>query len=557
MKNEKKRIEYIDSEDKLHELFEEKSLDNNTWYCLLPMEKIYIPFKIERKDLYKKYQKDIQKMLFIPELNYLKEKLVKDNNIKVAVHIRRKSLQPMRGNIYVTEESENLYFKAAIEYYREKFKNVSFYIFSDELEDVKKFLGYPDDIYYIHFFGGVLGDLMEFFMMSMCDHRIMSFHSSFSWLSSYLCDNENKLDCAQVNLSDDWKIWDSYGEMYVTIKKKSAFMKFCRSDIEKYASKYVYNSYIDKNYNFNDDSKSCIEDIYNAGFYAGYIDCNDELKLNMQLYEMLYVEEKYAECEHVLKRIMALGCPRDIVYNKYEQIYIKLERYIEAKAVRKMAEYVNVKKDILFIFKPLSKFNRDNTRELLRIAIMIGELGNEVMYIGESGGKSVSGNNWIKEYLDQGHLYKEAYGREFNMLVNTYTELNVSENFEKFITNLSDKYKKIFIISRKISDFQSKLPENCKTIFYDFDGDYDEEYNSSLDVVEISRNIMRKKSDYWISFTHSNYSEIERKPYLVDTTYKEKIHVFGKEEDIYQKSRQLINEETIFLTNELLSCIEY
>ena len=69
-------------------------------------------------------------------------------------------------------------------------------------------------------------------------------------------------------------------------------MKFCRSDIEKYASKYVYNSYIDKNYNFNDDSKSCIEDIYNAGFYAGYIDCNDELKLNMQLYEMLYVEEK-------------------------------------------------------------------------------------------------------------------------------------------------------------------------------------------------------------------------------------------------------------------------
>ena len=78
-------------------------------------------------------------MLFIPELNYLKEKLVKDNNIKVAVHIRRKSLQPMRGNIYVTEESENLYFKAAIEYYREKFKNVSFYIFSDELEDVKNF----------------------------------------------------------------------------------------------------------------------------------------------------------------------------------------------------------------------------------------------------------------------------------------------------------------------------------------------------------------------------------------------------------------------------------
>ena len=81
---------------------------------------------------------------------------------------------------------------------------------------------------------------------------------------------------------------------------------------------------------------------------------------------------------------------------------------------------------------------------------MIGELGNEVMYIGESGGKSVSGNNWIKEYLDQGHLYKEAYGREFNMLVNTYTELNVSENFEKvLLLNLSDKYKKIFIISRK------------------------------------------------------------------------------------------------------------
>ena len=559
LKQNKEKIEYIDSKEKLLKLFDEKDIYSNKVCWLLATETLFIPVMLVKKELFGKYQRDIQEMINIPQLDYLKEKLAENNDVKVAVHVRRKSLQQMRGKIYVTEESENLYFQAAIEYYREKFKNVEFYIFSDELEDVKRFLGYADDIHYIHFVGGVLGDLMEFFMMSMCDHRIMSFHSSFSWLASYLCNNENKLDCAQANPSDEWKIWDAYGEMYVTVQTKSAFMKFYQSDIEKYALKNVCNSSIDKNNDFYDDSKSEVKSIYDVGFCADCIDNSDELKLNLQLYEMLYAKGKYAECEHIVKRIMALGCQKEIVYNKYEQIYKNLGRDKEAKAARDMAKSVNRRKEVLFVFRPISKFRFDNDRELLRIAIMIGELGNECMYIGKEGGKNTSGDNynWIKEYLEQGQVYKEPYGRQFDTIINTYTELNVRENFEKFIVHLSSNYKKVFIISRKVNDFQFILPKNCKSVFYDFDGEYDEEYNSSLDIEETARNIMREKADYWISFSHSNYSVSERKPYLVDTKYKEKLHVFNKREDVYQRARQLVNEETIFLTRELLSGIEY
>lgn len=98
----------------------------------------------------------------------------------VCVHIRRGDFLKNSNNLSVCHEK---YYLNAMEFIEDKVDNPIFYIFSDDILDVKnnfKFLG--KRIIYVE---GKRNDYEEFRLMYNCKHFIIS-NSTFSWWSSYL-----------------------------------------------------------------------------------------------------------------------------------------------------------------------------------------------------------------------------------------------------------------------------------------------------------------------------------------------------------------------------------
>lgn len=94
----------------------------------------------------------------------------------VAVHVRA-SMQIRE----IGEENAKMYFRTAIEWYRQNFTDTGFYIFSNEMELAREWIGQAEDITYIQPHGrGVRGDLEELMCMAMMPHKILSHGSTYS-----------------------------------------------------------------------------------------------------------------------------------------------------------------------------------------------------------------------------------------------------------------------------------------------------------------------------------------------------------------------------------------
>lgn len=105
----------------------------------------------------------------------------------VSIHIRR-------GD-YVTlgiDEICNLdYYKKSINYICTKIINPTFFIFSDDIDWVKKNLIVPGENFFINHNKGTEA-YMDMRLMSMCKHNIIA-NSSFSWWAAWLNGNKQKI----------------------------------------------------------------------------------------------------------------------------------------------------------------------------------------------------------------------------------------------------------------------------------------------------------------------------------------------------------------------------
>lgn len=100
----------------------------------------------------------------------------------VAVHIRRTDFIDMNWAGDETLE----YYQAAINYLRQEVHEPKFYFFSDDIEWVKKALGYSADYHYIDCFGGREADLEELFCMAACRHHVLTDRSTFGAWAAFL-----------------------------------------------------------------------------------------------------------------------------------------------------------------------------------------------------------------------------------------------------------------------------------------------------------------------------------------------------------------------------------
>ncbi|SHG03377.1 alpha-1,2-fucosyltransferase [Ornithinibacillus halophilus] len=80
------------------------------------------------------------------------------------------------------------YYKKGIEYIQNKIPNADIYIYSDEIETVKKSFGFTDNVTYIEGCSGY----ESLYLMSLSNHFVIA-NSSFSWWGAYLSQNKNKI----------------------------------------------------------------------------------------------------------------------------------------------------------------------------------------------------------------------------------------------------------------------------------------------------------------------------------------------------------------------------
>ena len=116
-----------------------------------------------------------------------------NNKNSVAIHIRRGDYlnDPKVRCIHGILGSD--YYKKSINYIKKKVKNPFFFIFSDDIELVKKNFSFFNNKKYI--FIDTKSSINDLYLMSNCKHFIIA-NSTFSWWGAWLSKNKRKIVCA-------------------------------------------------------------------------------------------------------------------------------------------------------------------------------------------------------------------------------------------------------------------------------------------------------------------------------------------------------------------------
>lgn len=137
--------------------------------------------------------------------------LIKSVN-SVSIHVRRGdyvNLQHVHGLCDID------YYKRAIDFISKKHKDLHFFVFSDDMEYVKKNLKIKFPCEYIDFNHG-RDSAWDIVLMSNCKHNIIA-NSSFSWWGAWLNQNKDKIVIAPKQWFADGKKTDIIPENWERI----------------------------------------------------------------------------------------------------------------------------------------------------------------------------------------------------------------------------------------------------------------------------------------------------------------------------------------------------
>jgi hypothetical protein len=141
-----------------------------------------------------RYKKIVLKLFRFPKIKdkllqkYLN--LIKNNKNAVAIHIRRGDyLNNPKVRCYHGIIGED-YYKKSISYFKKRLKNPIFFIFSDDIELVKKtfFFFNKEKFNFID----TKSSINDLHLMSNCKHFIIA-NSTFSWWGAWLSKNKHKI----------------------------------------------------------------------------------------------------------------------------------------------------------------------------------------------------------------------------------------------------------------------------------------------------------------------------------------------------------------------------
>jgi hypothetical protein len=142
-----------------------------------------------------RYKKIVLKLFRFPKIKdkllqkYLN--LIKNKN-SVAIHVRRGDYLNNPKVRYVHGILKEDYYKKSISYLKKRVKNPFFFIFSDDVELVKKTFFFFNKEKFI--FIDAKSSINALHLMSNCKHFIIA-NSTFSWWGAWLSKNKHKIIC--------------------------------------------------------------------------------------------------------------------------------------------------------------------------------------------------------------------------------------------------------------------------------------------------------------------------------------------------------------------------
>jgi hypothetical protein len=162
---------------------------------LTPIRNAYIIGYWQSEKYFKKYKLKILEefsIRFRPSIanQMLIDRLQKEE-ISVSIHIRRGNFVNIDSVNKIHGTLDMDYYYRSIEYFKERFVNPKFYIFSDDLEWVKLNFCLDEPMYYVSI-NDEKTDFEDLRLMASCKHNIIA-NSTFSWWGAYLNLNPEKV----------------------------------------------------------------------------------------------------------------------------------------------------------------------------------------------------------------------------------------------------------------------------------------------------------------------------------------------------------------------------
>jgi hypothetical protein len=139
---------------------------------------------------------------------------IKESN-SVGIHLRRGDYVTNKHTLSWHGICGKEYYVKAIDFLRQKFSDLKFFVFSDDINAARKELCNNDDLFFVEN-DSKRKNHFDMFLMSSCKHNIIA-NSTFSWWAAWLNDNKDKIVVAPKSwfanrqLSDkdlilqDWK----------------------------------------------------------------------------------------------------------------------------------------------------------------------------------------------------------------------------------------------------------------------------------------------------------------------------------------------------------------
>lgn len=171
--------------------FDPSFLDISSWYIdgYFQTEKYFLAYEDEiRKDFTFIISPDVK--------NQEMAQKIKNAN-SVSLHIRRWDYVTNATTSRIHGTCDLVYYQEAIRYILQHVENPIFFLFSDDIDRVKKHLKLDSEKHYIDF-NNAEKNYEDLRLMSLCKHNIIA-NSSFSWRWAWLNNNSNKIVIAHEN----------------------------------------------------------------------------------------------------------------------------------------------------------------------------------------------------------------------------------------------------------------------------------------------------------------------------------------------------------------------
>lgn len=522
-----------------------------------------------------------------------------ENKISVAIHWRRGDFLYRKE---INNEDFNLekFYKAAIVYFEDRYKNVDFYVFSDDISYVKEMLGYKKNINYVKLTGGKYAVFEEFLCMVKCNHRVCTPGSSYGNFANKLCEKESKTaiypgnqqntsNYIYLNDNDILELSSRYHKEDINITKynesrqiEQIDMKSNRiEEIERKSFNIFYQSSISEN---NMLLLKAI-DLYNNGEYERAEQCFVELwqfmfdNKDFHYYYFLTLYKQGKIYESIIEAVMysKISLEADLISyfdDDFLSIYnfiLNIEKFniiINPYLCFKNATYTDIINiglllrrlghNISFIFRE----GDDNDCSAENISYLLNRLGNAEFSLDQENNERQMNIKVCNYLLKNRYMFTDLRGYNYNCKIYDYNKINLQYDINEFIYELciNAKFKNVILSKSDKINMSNYNLENTLLATWDFTNPYDPETyfykrRKDLDIDQLykNNNIIITENGNTYSKLISKYSN--KKIYMFKSKFKECSYKIYNEKTSISKLNS-INEDIFYKVLFLLKTIE-